>query len=337
MTGPDPLTRDQLKRRADQVQAPTELPRLIRRLIAETTPELAALGMPAGEGASAPGWDGTVKATKHTPWVPAGLSLWEMSTNKKIYQKVSADYKKRLTTPDDSPTSEATYVALSLRPWLKREQWAKDRSAEGRWRQVLAYGLDDVDAWLEEASVTRAWLAEQIGLHPYGYRAAEQWWNSWASQTEPNLPHTLVLAGRDEQIKHLDERLTGEPQLTTVQGASLDEVLAFIVAVAQNPEMANKRLLARMAFVDRLESWRELLERTAPLVLVPMGNDILDEVSTSPTHHIIVPTTLDNADLKLPRIDAQAAIATLREAGMPAVKAKKSRTLSSTEFDCSTS
>ena len=323
MTGPDPLTRDQLKRWADQVQAPTELPRLIRRLIAETTPELAALGMPAGEGTSAPGWDGTVKATKHTAWVPAGLSLWEMSTNKNIFPKASADYKKRLITPDGSPTNEATYVALSLRPWLRREQWAKDRSAEGRWKQVRAYGLDDVDIWLEGAPVTKAWLAEQMGLHPHGYRAAEQWWNSWASQTEPNLPHALVLAGRNEQIKHLDERLTGEPQVTTILGASLDEVLAFIVATAQNSEVANKRLLARMAFVDRLESWRELLEQTSPLILVTMRNDILDEVSSSPTHHIIVPTTLDNADLKLPRIDAQAAIASLCEAGVSAVKAKE--------------
>ena len=321
MTGPDPLTRDQLKRWATQVQAPTELPRLIRRLIAETTPELAALGMPAGEGASAPGWDGTVKATKHTAWVPAGLSLWEMSTNKNISQKASADYKKRLTTPDDSPTSEATYIALLLRPWRGREQWAKDRSAEGRWRQVLAYGLDDVDAWLEEAPVTRAWLAEQMGLHPYGYRAAEQWWNSWASQTEPNLPHALVLAGRDEQIKHLDERLTGEPQLTTVRGASLDEVLAFIVAVAQNPEVANKRLLARMAFVDRLESWRELTGRSSSLILIPTVNDLQNELPASSPHHIVVPVTRGEADIKLPRIDADAAKAALHEAGLPADRA----------------
>ena len=321
MTGPDPLTRDQLKRWADQGQAPTELPRLVRRLIAETTPELAALGMPAGEGASAPGWDGTVKAAKHTPWVPAGLSLWEMSTNKKTSQKASADYKKRLTTPDDSPTSEATYVALSLRPWLRREQWMKDRSAEGRWKQVRAYGLDDVDIWLEGAPVTKAWLAEQMGLHPHGYRAAEQWWNSWASQTEPNLPHALVLAGRNEQIKYLDERLTGEPQVTTIRGASLDEVLAFIVAVAQNPEMANKRLLARMAFVDRLESWRELIGRSSSLILIPTVSDLQNDLPASSPHHIIVPVTRGEADIKLPKIDADAAKAILHEAGLSADRA----------------
>ena len=321
MTGPDPLTRDQLKRWADQAPARTELPRLIRRLIAETTPELAALGMPASEGTSAPGWDGTVKTTKHTPWVPVDLSLWEMSINKNAAQKASTDYEKRLTTPDDSPTSAATYIALSLRPWLGREQWAKDRSAEGRWKQVRAYGLDDVDAWLEEAPVTRAWLAEQMGFHPYGYRAAEQWWSSWASQTEPNLPHALVLAGRDEQVKHLDERITGEPQVTTIRGASLDEVLAFIVAVAQNHEVASERLLSRMAFVDRLESWRELIGRSSSLILIPTVNDLQNELPASSPHHIVVPVTRGEADIKLPRIDADAAKAALHEAGLPADRA----------------
>lgn len=321
MTGPDPLTRDQLKRWADQVAARTELPRLIRRLIAETTPELAALGMPASEGTSAPGWDGTVKATKHTPWVPAGLSLWEMSINKNAAQKASTDYEKRLTTPDDSPTSAATYIALSLRPWLGREQWAKDRSAEGRWKQVIAYGLDDVDAWLGEAPVTRAWLAEQMGFHPYGYSAAEQWWNSWASQTEPNLPYTLVLAGRNEQKKHLDERFAGKPQITTIRGASLDEVLAFIVAVAQDPKAASERPLARMAFVDRLESWRELIGRSSSLILIPTVNELQDDLPASSPHHIIVPVTRGEADIKLPRIDADAAKAALHEAGLPADRA----------------
>ena len=321
MTGPDPLTRDQLKRWADQVAARTELPRLIRRLIAETTPELAALGMPASEGTSAPGWDGTVKATKHTPWVPAGLSLWEMSINKNAAQKASTDYEKRLTTPDDSPTSAATYIALSLRPWLGREQWAKDRSAEGRWKQVIAYGLDDVDAWLGEAPVTRAWLAEQMGFHPYGYRAAEQWWNSWASKTEPNLPYALVLAGRDEQRKHLDERFAGEPQITTIRGASLDEVLAFIVAVAQNLDVGSERLLARMAFVDRLESWRELIGRSSSLILIPKINELQNDLPASSPHHIIVPVTRGEADIELPRIDADAAKDALHKAGLPADRA----------------
>lgn len=321
MTGPDPLTRDQLKRWADQAPARTELPRLIRRLIAETTPELAALGMPASEGTSAPGWDGTVKATRHTLWVPAGLSLWEMSINKNASQKASADYEKRLITPDDTPTSAATYVALSLRPWLGREQWAKDRSAEGRWKQVRAYGLDDIDAWLGEAPVTGAWLAEQMGFHPYGYRAAEQWWNSWASQTEPNLPYALVLAGRDEQKKHLEERFAGEPQITTIRGASLDEVLAFIVAVAQDPKAVSERPLTRMAFVDRLESWRELIGRSSSLILIPTVNDLQNNLLAPSPHHIIVPVTRGEADIKLPRIDADAAKAALHGAGLPADRA----------------
>lgn len=315
---PDPIIRDQLKRWADQVSARTELPRLIRHLIAETTPELVKLGMPAGEGASAPGWDGTVKTTKATPWVPYGLSQWEMSVDKNPSRKASADYKKRLTTADGSPTGSATYVALLLREWKGREQWTREQSAEGRWKEVRAYGLDDVDAWLEEAPVTRAWwLAEQMGLHPYGYRSAEQWWNGWASHTNPNLPHALVIAGRDEQAERLVERLQDGPQITTIHGASSNEVYAFIVACAKQVETARaERLLAGMAFVYQAESWRELLNRSSSLILIPMKRELLNDLPASSPHHIIVPIRHKKADIELPRIDAHEAATILQTIGM---------------------
>lgn len=56
------IDRNALKNWADAREAQSEFPRLIRRLILETTPGIEGLSMPAGEGVAASGWDGTVRS-----------------------------------------------------------------------------------------------------------------------------------------------------------------------------------------------------------------------------------------------------------------------------------
>lgn len=58
--------------------AERELPRLVRRLIAETVPA-AEVRMPAGTGVAQPGWDGIVRCSEGDRFVPDGLSVWELS------------------------------------------------------------------------------------------------------------------------------------------------------------------------------------------------------------------------------------------------------------------
>src|SRR4051794_38838583 len=111
-----------LARWADSVTSQSEFPRLIRRLILETGIGVVHLGVPAGEGVAVGDWDGTVRATVATAFVPAGLSLWELSVKKNVGTKADSDYEKRASTPDGSPTTEATYVAAYLRRWAKRDE-----------------------------------------------------------------------------------------------------------------------------------------------------------------------------------------------------------------------
>lgn len=318
MPKPGFADRQKLAQWADTVAARTELPRLVRRLIQETTPGLAQLGMPAGEGVSSGGWDGTVKATRATAWVPEGLSVWEVSADKSPKAKADADYSKRLSTPDGSATSSATYVALSLRLWSKRADWARDRTVEKRWREVKAYGLDEVEAWLEAAPVTWAWFSELLGLHPHGLRSAESWWASWAAQTEPSMSPEIVLAGRAEEAKALMARLNAEPQITTIAGASLDETQAFIAAVAVKAAAAgDDQLLARMVFVDDLATWRELLEVKTRLLLVPATVEWAKEVKPGNDHQVLgVVRVHDRADICLPKLDSRTVTEALRAAGM---------------------
>jgi len=308
--GPGLAGRKDLLQWADTIAARSDFPRLIRRLILETGRGVFELGVPAGEGVSTSGWDGTVRASEATAYVPDGLSVWELSTNKNVGTKADADYNKRSTTPDGSPTKDCTYLAVLLRPWAKRNEWAKAKAKQKRWRAVRAYGVDDVETWLETAPVTHAWLSDLLGLGPHGLQAGESWWESWSKQTEPEVTPQLVLAGRDALSKSLREVFSSAPGITTLSGSSLEEIQACVVAAAlQLAADGDSRPLSRVAFVDDVGTWRALqLQKDRPLVLVPIARDVMKEASTNSPHTVIVPVIRGtHADLEVPAIDAAVA------------------------------
>jgi hypothetical protein len=285
MTQPGLIDRRGLLNWADSIGARSELPRLIRRLILETGKGVVELGFPAGEGVAAASWDGTVRASEDALYVPSGLSLWELSVEKSPGAKADNDYAKRTSTPDGSPTADAIYVAVSLRPWLKRGEWAQGKSGDGRWKAVRALGVDDVDTWLESAPITHAWLSETVGLKPHGIVTAETWWDRWSAATTPPFPSAAVVAGRDNEVAALRGALSAPGRLLTVRASSRDEVAAFVASLALSEEATDGgALLARTAFVDDVEAWRRLREHPTPLVVVALTEGVAAEFAADSAH-----------------------------------------------------
>jgi hypothetical protein len=317
-----------LARWANSLAARGDFPRLIRRLILETGRGVVRLGFPAGEGIGAEGWDGTVRATEATAFIPEGLSLWEVSTRRDVKRKADGDYAKRLGTPDGSPARAATYVAALLRRWQDRSTWATEKEADERWQAVRAYGLDDIETWLESAPVTHAWLSELVGLHPHGLVAAEAWWARWSGATSPAFPAAAVLAGRDEAIGALEAQLARPGQIITVQGASRDDVLSSISALGiRNARVDGGQLFARTAFIDEVAAWRRWREHSTPLLLAPATEDVAAELDPASPHHLIVPLDTGPAMITLPPIDAQRAKDALVAAGLDEPRAAETAAL----------
>jgi hypothetical protein len=179
--------RHELKQWGATRAAAAELPQLVRRLILETAP-VTRLGFAAAEGVGVAGWDGTARAKAETAHVPAGMSLWELSTHGSPGSKALKDFNNRSDTPDASPTADAVYVAVSTRVWQTRGDFVTQATNVGRWREVRAYALDELHGWLDEAPVTHAWLSELMGLTPHGLKTTARWWEDWSGRTDPALP-----------------------------------------------------------------------------------------------------------------------------------------------------
>ncbi len=263
--------------------------------------------MPVGEGVRTGGWDGTVSATTSTHKIPQGLSVWEVSVHSSPGVKAQKDYVKRFTAPDGLSTSDVTYVATILRPWKKRADWAQERTEEGRWKKVIAYGLDDIDVWLDDAPATLVWFSEEIGLRPTGLKSAERWWASWSSQTRPALSPAVPVAGRTQEVADLQQFIdqTGGGVLT-VGAASTDEATAFVVAFAQSEaDEGRGDLLSRTVVVDDLAALRRLAERQRPLVLILSDPSLANDLAPDNKHQVIVPLAESHdVDLRLGRLDA---------------------------------
>ncbi|GAA4955819.1 hypothetical protein GCM10025331_51680 [Actinoplanes utahensis] len=271
------------------------------------------------------GWDGNLIATEPSAYIPRGLSVWELSVEKSPGTKADKDYDKRNATPDGSPRSDCTYVALIVRPWKDRQTWANRRTAEGVWKKVIALGVDDLETWLEVAPVTQAWLAQHLGSNPYGLRPVDLWWETWAQATTPPISPHLIIGGPNSNqpsrallTTSLIERLAGMPQVTTIKADSLDEAQAFIAAALLNAaKEGDDQLLARAAFVDDLNTLRALMSRPNSLIIIPVTAETRREAETAKRHHILTPL-IDtvNADIALPPIDPDAALEVLKDAGL---------------------
>ena len=129
---------------ADSYNAKAEFPRLVRHLILETSPNDVRLSFRADDGITYSGWDGWVLSTEQTRFIPSCLSLWELSTEKNISSKATTDYEKRVSTPDGSDTQGCIYIAVTLRRWKDKDDWAKNRRSECKWKDVRAYDVDDI-------------------------------------------------------------------------------------------------------------------------------------------------------------------------------------------------
>lgn len=185
----------------------------------------------------------------------------------------------------------------------------------------MTYGLtafDDLETWLESAPVTHAWISEQLGLSPYGLQTADAWWSGWSNATNPALTPGIVLAGRSPSANALRQLVTGPAQIITLRAGSLDEALSCVAALALEDDAAGSgELLARMAFVDDVGTWRALADRPQPLVLVARTAEVAAEAASSPKHHVIVPLTGEGeAGVELPPIDAGEAAEALKVAGV---------------------
>lgn len=151
-----------------------------------------------------------------------------------------------------------------------------------------------------------------------------RFFDEWSLATRPPISEALLIAGRTEATRQLQEWLAGEPSVIGVQAETRDEAVAFVYA-AMSPLTAEdrKRTVARSFVVESAERWRTLVESTFPLVLVADFGDVAITVSGPPRgHHVVLPLAPNEGQfmescVQLPRIGRREGELALQASGIP--------------------
>lgn len=289
---------------AKSPQAKVLLPELVGRLVRATVPKEHLLKCDFASEAEAhrPDYDGTTVTSQGTLHVPPGIGYWELGCDARPEQKAQGDYdtrikehEQRVAAGETDDIHEATFIAVTARDWHKKKHrsagtkskatkksstkttaqmigmvdWAKARSAEKRFKEVIAYDSSTLEQWMREAPPVALWLAKQIGKQINGVQDVASHWSELQAAMRKPLPPGILLVSRSSTAEAFRNWYAGEPRELAVRAPSGLEVVAVFAAWVHTLSADQAAALsARAIIVEDRNAWRELTNSIHPLVLV---------------------------------------------------------------------
>lgn len=259
------------------------LPELMRRLIQATCEDIGDVRFPAGESTFRPGADGLLKAKGVDPYVPGGVSLWEVSTEKNPHAKFTKDIVKRSEKERQDEylgvqRSDVTYVAVSMRRWhgtkkQGRDQFISHYSAEGVWKSIKVFDADDLENWLDRSPSVRAWLVRQMKLLSDETNSIDDFWSDYRESVSPALSENLLLLDRTEKAEAtIDACMAGG--VTRVKADSPNEAAAFVAAAITSLDATDPRrsfLLSKGIVITKSEAEIHFRDSSRKLLVIALG------------------------------------------------------------------
>lgn len=305
-------------------------PELISRLISSELGQSAHLHFPSDEGSQKHGWDGACQtpSTMAHQYIPQGYSGWELTVQKeRITAKADKDYKEK-TNNTETFNPNTTFVFATLRRWEGKDTWIKNRVAEKKWANVVAYDADDFVHWIEQYPAVAQWLAVVIGRRPPDLKMLSEIWDEWASSTQWPLSSDVILVDRDEEATTVLRWLRREASSLVVLGESPDEAIAFLNAtIEQLPPEYLLEYHSRCVVAETGNIARQLCKSMTPLIIVlkdPEAGLVKNLVEYGHHVYVVCSSVMETTDesLKLPKPNRYSIQHGLSEMGLETEKAQ---------------
>ena len=327
MKNPELITADDLNVWPDKDarDAQENFPLLIRHLLLNT-PGVSAVSARAGNGVNEPGYDGFAQLDEAVSVLPSGSLRFEFGTNKDIGAKATDDYRKRVKQDD---AASHVFVFATPRRWRGKEKWLEEHRSKGIFADVWALDADDLEAWLDVSPVSRYWISEHLGRQPDDAQTLEHWWNAFHRATQPELPLSMFMAGRESTRDKLRELLAKAPRSITIQADWRDDCLAFIYAsLAADAEDELSALDQSVIIVKSVGAWNRIARQTGKSILIPAVDGAETKPAIDDGHHVIKivdreQVVYGKVDVKLPRVSRPDVQSLLNDCGIKFQKANR--------------
>jgi hypothetical protein len=318
------------------MDARSEFPRLVRGLIKANNDQLVTLQMRAAEGVDVPGYDGISDALRPTPFVPAGRTVWELGVGQDPGDTAQRDSRSRTDDPLGVSIEETTFAFVTPREWRDKDAWVERKRAEGKWADVRAFDVDDIEQALELAPAVHHRFSELAGKSAHGATSIDLWWEKYRRLSSPTLEAEMVLAGRADGAAALLRIFESDPCQTSVSAPSADEVIVFVAAtILSADEDVREDLLSRALIVKDGYTLAALDDFEGLLILVPYEDDLRREARLIANHHVVVRAE-DGWDptIALPSIEPSSFQALLEARDVPPERAQDLARFARRSRDC---
>ncbi|WP_420177469.1 hypothetical protein [Kerstersia gyiorum] len=295
------VTATHLVQWADKREAQGMLPVLVRRLVSATA-RITALTMAGGDSVNTPGWDGLIDTVQGNPWVPEGISYWEMGASKSPKTKADSDFEKRIGQISAAEAAQATFVFVTPRRWPGKSTWQQEARNRNIWADVKVWDADDLEAWLETSAPTSLWLGMQLGIAGHGIEAVENYWNHWSNQSSPALTASALFKGRESTKSELKTAIDKREPIVAVQADSQAEAVAFICALLMETGDS-----ARAACLTAEEGWPFVDANPGIELVIITDNRLGNHRSPRDGMSLIVPMAIGDQAFNLMGTGEQAA------------------------------
>jgi addiction module HigA family antidote len=226
------ITATQIEAWASKLEARSELPALLRKLILSTANNISKINFPAYDNAQRHGWDGELETDSTTPWIPAGSSRWEFGCNENPKLKAESDYNSRVAAFSLNERQQLTFVFVTPRNWVSKDAWAAEKIKENAWKNIQVFDANDLEQWLEQSVSAQNWFAERLGILTEGVLSLEECWDRWAKVTAPEMSKKLFASSVETNKNSLLNWLMNPPNRPYVIASdSNEETLAYLACV----------------------------------------------------------------------------------------------------------
>jgi len=294
------ITATHLAQWSDKREAEGMLPVLVRRLVSSTS-RITALAMPGGDSVNAPGWDGVVETTEGNPWVPKGISYWELGTSKNPASKASSDFEKRLKQMSEADAAQASFVFVTPRRWRGKNTWQERAKSRNAWADVRVWDADDLEAWLETSPTTALWLGMHLGIAGHGIEAVENYWEHWSKQSSPAITASALFTGREESKSRLKNSIQQHEPLISVMADSQSEAVAFVCGL-----LIEEGYSQRAACITSEEGWQFVDANPGIELVVITDNRLSNHRAPSEGTSLMVPMAFGDQGFNLMSIGEKA-------------------------------
>lgn len=248
---------------------------LLRKLVHSTGEKLSHVDFPGYDNAERKGWDGQVEADAATPWIPHGKSGWEFGCNEDPKKKAEGDYTNRVAAIPAKERAEINFVFVTPRSWLGKDKWAREKEALGEWNSVKAYDGSDLEQWLEQSLPAQGWLAKQIGMPNDGVHTLEQYWETWASVTEPELSKEIFALPVEAHKQTLTSWLKHTPSSPLLVSAdSKAEALAFLSCLFDADELKAEGYKDKVLVFSSAQTLKKLAASSSQFIPVIFTDEV---------------------------------------------------------------